>query len=198
MLVQVQLLFTFISLLMIPVLIILPLFLLKQNREIYLDATAVFFLWHLGYQKLRCWYWHCCFGLPWAQGVHNRFIDTHVFPMQTLEFAVSMLLTGLCVLFITRSRFYKPGRGLSVALVSYALPRFFWEFLRYRGETYRVIAVDGFIFGLTIEQVVCIIAVLLAVAWWIALPVATKVMDWMSKHLRRALRIARLEQEHTS
>ncbi|MCL2446257.1 MAG: hypothetical protein FWD06_05775 [Oscillospiraceae bacterium] len=187
MLMQLQILFTIFMILFVTALSTLPLILLKRNREIYMDFFGIFFLLHLSFQKLRCWYWHCCMGAPWAHGIYNRFISTYVFPIQPIEAAIGTLLTILCVLFVTRSRWYKPGRGLSLALIGYALPRFFSEFLRYRGDLYRNIAAEGFIFGLTIEQVVCIVAILLAIIWWFALPLATKIMDWINSTLRRAL-----------
>jgi len=182
--------FSFFLIFALAILCAAPLFLLKKDREFYLDIFAWLALCHLSYLKLRCWYWQCCFGIPWEGigGIANRRLaGTTVFPVQLAEFAVGMLMAALCLLFMTRSRWYKPGRGLSVALIGYALPRFFWEFLRYRGEIYRPIATEGFFFGLTIEQVVCIIAVLLAIIWWLALPLEKKILDWVSDTLRRAL-----------
>ncbi|MCL2531816.1 MAG: hypothetical protein FWE40_06640 [Oscillospiraceae bacterium] len=184
---QLQFFFSIFLMPLLAVAIVSPFFLMKKNREAYLDFFALFMLWQVTYQKLRCFYWNCCFGLPWASGIFHGALGIYVFPIQLVEFAVGVLLTILCVLFITRSRFYKPGRGLSLALISFALPRFFVEFWRYRSEFYRSIAVDGFIFGLTIEQVVCIIAIIMAIVWWFSLPLAKKTLDWISDIPRRVL-----------
>jgi len=183
---QLQFLISSLFALVIVAAIASPFFLLKKNREVYLDIFAVFFLWQTAYQKLRCWYFHCCFGLPSNWGIYNRFVDTLVLPTQVVEFVVGVALTLLCILFMTRSRFYKPGRGLSISMIFFAVPRFFWEFLRYRGEAYRRIGMDGFFFGLTIEQVVCIFTVLVAIIWWFVLPLEKKIMDRIHDTLRRA------------
>ncbi|MCL2446256.1 MAG: prolipoprotein diacylglyceryl transferase [Oscillospiraceae bacterium] len=172
-----QLMLIYIAWLLLPLALIIPLVLLKRNRDIYMDFFALFFLWLVSYQKLRCSYWNCCLGVPWTEIGINR---VGAFPIQPLEFAVGALLTIFCLLFMARSRWYKPGRGISLALISYALPRFFWEFLRHRYDI-------GWVFGLTVVQVVCIIAILLAIIWWFAVPLAKKVMDWINNLLHRAL-----------
>lgn len=184
---QVHFFFSMLLMLLLAALLASPLFFIKKNREAYLDMFALLALWQFTYQKLRCFYWGCCFGVPWASGIFHDSIGTYVFPIQLAEFIVGAALTALCVLFITRSRFYKPGRGLSLALISYALPRFIVEFWRYRSEFYRSMAVDGTFLGLTIEQVVCIIAIGMAIVWWFTLPLAKRTLDWISDIPRRAL-----------
>lgn len=159
------------------VLFILPFLFARKNREFYLDVWVLFVLLHVSLQKLfNCWYWDCCFGIPWSGGVYNAVLETRVFPVQLAEFAVGLLLCAICILYMLYGRSYRPGYGCSVCLISYAVPRFFWDYLRYLGEGYRPVENFG-IFGLTIVQTVCIAAVILGIAWLFVLPLEKKLLD---------------------
>ncbi|MCL2194865.1 MAG: prolipoprotein diacylglyceryl transferase [Oscillospiraceae bacterium] len=178
-----QLLLLFSSLLLIAVVALTPLFFLKRNREFHWDVFAIFMLLHTFFHKMRCYWWNCCFGFVWEGGRYSSLIGAEVFPLQLLEAGGSLLLTVVCILFVIYSKHYKPGRGMSLALIFYAIPRFFWDFLRYN-ETVRTAELDG-LFGLTMGQTVSILAVVLAVIWWFALPLERKIMSHFDSGLRR-------------
>lgn len=181
-------------------LFLLPFFLIRKNREAYFDITALFMLLYLSFFKLAvCWGYGCCFGIPWPWGVHNDFLDTTVFPVQLFEFAAGVICSILCILFMLYAKSYRPGRGCTVCLLSYAVPRFFWEYLRYTGEDYRFAETNG-IFGLTMVQIMCIGGVIVAVAWLFVLPLEKKWMDrfWLFAAGRlRGRSAAALEEGHT-
>jgi len=159
------------------ILLALPFFLVEKNRGFYFDITALFFLWWISFDKyLSCWYRGCCFGVPWPRGVYNEILETTVFPVQTLESATGILLSIACILFMLYAKSYRPGHGCSFCLLSYAVPRFFWDYLRYHGEGYRPIETNG-MFGLTMVQVICLVAIVLSIAWLFVLPLEKKLLD---------------------
>lgn len=166
----------------------LPFFFARRNREFYFDVLALGFLLCLSAIKLViCWGTGCCFGIPCARGVYNETLDATVFPVQLAEFGVGILCCALCVLFMLFAKSYRPGRGCSFCLLSYAATRFFWDYLRYQGERYRY-AETNVIFGLSVVQVVCVAACALALVWLLVLPLEKKMMDRLWTEAARGLR----------
>ena len=171
-------------------LVLLPLFLIRKNREFYFDLTALFVLLSFTISKLAfCWVGGCCFGIPWPGGVYNGRLDTTVFPVQLLEVALGILIGVSCILFMLYAKSYRPGRGCSFCMFFFLVTRFFVEYLRYRGEEYRSEEINGLIPGLTLGQSVCVAGVLVAIAWLFILPLEKKLMDrlwiFIMRHLRR-------------
>jgi len=162
---------------------LLPLFLVRKNRELYFDMAALCYLLLYGYAKLAyCWNVGCCFGKPWREGVYCATLETAVFPVQLLEFFLLILLAVISVIYMLYGKSYQPGRGCSLALLSYAVMRFFIEFLRYHDSNYRRAEANVFL-GLTMMQVICVAMAVLAVAWRFALPLEKKLMDRFSLFL---------------
>jgi len=158
-------------------LLLLPFFLVRANREFYFDVTALFLLLCLSFYKLFfCATNGCCFGVPWSWGIYNHHLDTIVFPVQLFEFGVGVFLSFLCVMYMLFGKSYKPGRGCSFVLISFAVPRFVWEYLRYFGEEYRLMESNK-LFGLSMVQIVCLVCLFVAVAWLFLLPLEKKLMD---------------------
>jgi len=169
-------------------LLYLPFLLIKNNRELYFDMGAVLVLLQMTFPKLvNCWRTDCCYGIPWQHGVFNEKLHTATFPVQLFEFAVGALCAVLCVFFMLYAKSYRPGRGCSLCLLSYVVPRFFWEYLRYHDGSFRT---AGGPFGLTMAQAVCVAGAALAVAWWLALPLEKKWMDRFGQFLGAGLRRA--------
>jgi len=71
---------------------------------------------------------------------------------------------------------YRPGRGCSFCMFSYAVPRFFWEFLRYHDENYRFVETNG-LFGLSMTQILCIAGIVLGIVWLFVLPLEKRLME---------------------
>jgi len=158
-------------------LFLLPCFLVRKNREFYFDIGALFGLLCLAVDKLvGCARAGCCFGTPWRWGVYSTQLGATVFPVQLFEFGTGVLLSVVCMIYMLCAKSYRPGRGCSFCMLSYAVPRFFWEYLRYRSEHYRLLASNA-IFGLSMVQITCIAATAFAIAWLFLLPLEKKLMD---------------------
>ncbi|MDR0530749.1 MAG: prolipoprotein diacylglyceryl transferase [Oscillospiraceae bacterium] len=162
-------------------------FLLRKNREFYLDVGALFLLVDVSARKLAmCAHFGCCFGIPFSWGVYNKKLDTTVFPVQILEGCVGLACVVLCVLYLLFAKSYRPGRGCSLCLFFFLIPRFFWDFLRYRGDDYRSLEANTF-FGLTSVQIVCVAGTLLGIIWLFLLPLEKKLMARLDDVLMRRL-----------
>ena len=184
------------------ILLLLPLFLIRTNREFYFDVLALFVVLAVGMEKLiYCWLkgrGECCFGIPWRWGIYNEILETTVFPSQLLEFGLGVMCTVLGILFMLFSKYYKPGRGCSFSMFAYTLSRFFAEFFRYHGEGYRAAEANVFL-GLSMAQVVCVAGAAVGVAWWFILPLEKKLIDgfWRFAAARWRKRAARQEEQTT-
>jgi len=171
------------ALLAVPVLL-----LLRKNRELYLDIGALFILLITAVEKLAlCWVAGCCFGVPWAWGVHNDLLETTVFPVQLFESASLFLGAVLCVLYMLYAKSYKPGRGCLACMLALFVPRFFWDYMRYHGEAYRPAEAAKF-FGFTSVQIFCAAGVVLALVWPLLLPLEKKLMDRLTLFVANGLR----------
>lgn len=178
----------FLEQLFVILMTLLPLFLLRKNREFYFDVTALFVVLAFTCNKvLFCWRAGCCMGIPWARGVYNVTLDTKVFPVQFLEFGIGICIFAGGLLFMLFGKAYRPGRGCSYCLFSFMGARFFIEYLRYRGEDYRVWEMHG-ILGLTMAQTACLAAMLAAVAWLFLLPLEKKLVDRLQRLAAGGLR----------
>ncbi|MCL2301204.1 MAG: prolipoprotein diacylglyceryl transferase [Firmicutes bacterium] len=173
-----QLLFVVFLISISLVLFLLPFFFIRTNREFYFDLSLLIFFLYIALQKLDCIRLSCCFGFLWAGpgAVYNTRLGTTVFPVQLLEFSVGILCFVLCVFYMLFAKFYKPGRVCSLSVFLYAVTRFFVDYLRYRDENYYA-GEDSIIFGLSMAQIICIIASVLAIAWLFILPLEKKLMD---------------------
>ncbi|MCL2301149.1 MAG: prolipoprotein diacylglyceryl transferase [Firmicutes bacterium] len=158
-------------------LLALPFFLIRKNREFYYDVIALFIFESACFIKLtNCWYQGCCFGIPCSWGVYNDILETTVFPLQLFEFSVGFLLSIACVSYMLYAKSYRPGYGCSFCLLSFMVPRFFWDYLRYYGEGHHQIEAQG-IGGFTMVQVVCLVAVVLGIVWPFVLPLEKRLLD---------------------
>ena len=166
----------------------LPCFLIKKNREFYLDVFTLDILLFVAIFKLiSCARNGCCMGIPVSWGLYNSVLQTNTFPLQIVESITGGLLFALCVRFMLRSKHYRPGRATSAVLFSYAVPRFFWDFLRYHGTTYRFAESQIIFLGLSLMQIVCLGLVLLGIVWLFVLPLEKKLMDWLFEAITRHL-----------
>lgn len=167
---------------------LLPFFLLRKNREFYLDVAALLSLVAIGFLKLLyCWP-YCCFGAPSAWGIYNPELGTTVFPVQLLEFACYFFVSVLGFFYMLYAKSYRPGRGCTFITFFYMIVRFCVEPLRYHSETYRP-AEGKMFFGLYIVQVMCLIGCVIAIVWLFLLPLEKKLMDranlFIAGHLRK-------------
>ena len=172
----------FFLVLLVGIMGLLPFFLVRKNREFYFDTLALFLLLYFSiYKWIACWRGGCCFGIPWSWGRYHPVLEITLFPVQLFEFGVGLLCSILCLFYMLYGKTYKPGRACSVCLISYSAPRFVWDYFRYFEGNFRQVEMNG-LFGLTMVQVVCIVAVALAVIWLFLLPLEKKLMDRLWKH----------------
>jgi prolipoprotein diacylglyceryltransferase len=156
----------------------LPFFFARKNRGFYFDLYALYLLLVLSLTKFFvCWGIGCCFGVPSAWGIYNETLATTVFPVQFLEFAVGTLLAVGCILYMLYAKSYRPGRASALCILSFVVPRFFWDFLRYRGADYRHAEQNG-VLGITMIQTACIAGTALLLVWLFMLP-------WLMKGMNR-------------
>jgi len=156
------------------VLLPLPFFLVRKNREFYFDLIALFTLLCVAVMRLYCWRGGCCFGIPYSWGVFSQTLQATVFPVQLFEFICNVLGVAVCVLFMLRAKSYRQGRGCTFCMLWFTIPKFFFEFYRYHEST--PAEKNGF-FGLTMVQSVCVAGAALGVAWLFLLPLEKKLMD---------------------
>lgn len=168
---------------------LLPFFFLRKNREIYFDLVVLFvFLQMTWYKLFYCTIQGCCYGILWTGpgAVYSDRINAMVFPVQIVEVVVGVLCFILCALYMLYAKSYKPGRGCSLSVLSYAVTRFFIYFFRYHGEGYRS-GEAAMLFGLSVPQIICIVAAILAIVWWFILPLEKRLVDraWLfaARHL---------------
>jgi len=163
-------------------------FLIRKNREFYIDIFALYVLIYISFYKLFiCTMNGCCMGIEVPWGIHSSVLQTNVFPIQITEFTAGAVLSVLCILFMLRSKHYRPGRGASAALLAYAVPRFFWKYLRYHGASYRSTESQAIFLGLSMTQLVCAALILIAIVWLFVLPLEKKLMDKLFDLITRRL-----------
>ena len=172
-----------------------PFFFVRKNREFYFDVMALFFLQLTSFAKLLiCGGGKCCFGVPWPWGVYNEILKTTVFPVERFEFAVGALLSVLCVLYMLYGKSYRQGRGCTLCVLSYVVPRFFWEFLRYKGPDHYPRPSYGAL-GFTMIHVVCAAGAVLGLVWLLILPLEKKWMDRLWDFAADSLRRLKKKQK---
>ncbi|MDR0883211.1 MAG: prolipoprotein diacylglyceryl transferase [Oscillospiraceae bacterium] len=159
------------------ILLFVPFFLIRKNREFVFDMATIYFLLYIAIDKLIvCWNTGCCLGIPWEHGIYNERVHTEVFPVQLLESFVGFACVALLLLYMRNAKSYRPGRVCTLSCFGYAVPRFFWEYLRYTDVGYRASEANVY-FGLSAVQLLCLALVLLGIVWWLLLPIEKKLMD---------------------
>ena len=152
------------GLLLIPLLIALPVRLMKADFGAVLDTCAAGVYLLLGTAKLGCFAYGCCYGVDCAFGTVNRFTGTRVFPVQLLETVISFGIAALLWAYTTGKlgkRGALPGAAYPLGLVLYGAARFFVQFLR----DHEVAAEADLIGFLDLWQIVSCVAVLAGAVW---------------------------------
>jgi len=168
-------------------LVFLPIFLIRKNRELYLDVAALFILIIMSFIKLLyCWP-KCCFGIPFPGGVYLPRLGTTVFPVQLLEFALYFLGSVIYLIYLLYAKSYKSGHGCAFCVILYMVLRFYVEHFRYHSDLYRP-AEAKMIFGLDVVQIMCLLGCAIAIAWLLLLPLEKKLMDHVNLFVVRRLR----------
>ncbi len=152
------------GLLLVPVLLLIPVRLMKADFGAVLDTCAAGVYLLLGTAKLGCFAYGCCYGIDCAFGTINRFTGTRVFPVQPLETVISFGIAALVWAYsVGRTGKIKtiPGAAYPLGLVLYGTARFFVQFLR----AHEVAAEADLIGFLDLWQVVSVVAVAFGAVW---------------------------------
>ncbi len=149
------------GLLFTPILIYFPVKYLAGDFSLVTDIFSPGLYLLLGFSKIGCAVYGCCYGIQCDFGVTTRFEDHTVFPVQLLESIVCFILFGV-MYFIVIKRKHRKGTAYPLSLILYGVMRFFIEFLRYYPEAERT-----FFFGMNFWQAVSVITVLTGAFWFI-------------------------------
>ncbi len=115
----------------------------------------------LGFSKIGCAIYGCCYGTECSFGVTTPFEKHTVFPVQLLESLLCFILFGVMFYIVTKNK-HRKGEAYPTVLILYGAIRFFVEFLRYYPE-----AEKTYFFGISFWQMVSVLTVLVGGIWLI-------------------------------
>ena len=130
----------------------------KFDVDPYVGIGAICIPMFHTFGRIGCFLGGCCYGVEWEYGIdlaHSPApgcAGVHRFPIQLVE-SLFCLILCLVLLFLFDRKHWKGKNILITYLLSYAVARFCFEFLR--GDTYR-----GFFLGLSTSQIISILIVL--------------------------------------
>ncbi len=161
------------ALMFVPILIILVCLISSQPWRRILDMLAPAGLIFTACAKLGCLFLGCCPGIECSFGVYNYQHDAVMFPSAIFEAVTMFIIIFMCIRYGTKSKKYIPGTVYPIMVGSYAITRFFWEFLRY----YPSDEARYVIFGvLSFWQFCSVITLALSIVWLVGIK-----QDWFQK-----------------
>lgn len=132
----------------------------KKDADTPLDLHAVGTALALGFAKIGCFSYGCCYGIACDFGFVNRLAGQTVFPVQLAEAACCFALAAVLMYLAHAGKF--KGLLFPVAQIVYSVPRFFLEFLRHYDY-----AVEGDIFlQLSVWQWFSLLTILVGILWF--------------------------------
>lgn len=141
------------GLLFTPVFLYFPVKYLAGDFGLVTDTFCPGMYILLGFSKIACAVYGCCYGIPCNFGVYNRFSDCTVFPVQLLESVLCFMLFGLMYFYTAKAK-HRKGTAWGLSIILYGVMRFVIEFLRYYTPEEKT-----FFFGINFWQAVSIITV---------------------------------------
>lgn len=148
-------------LLFLPPLMYIPVRLTGGDMRKITDIVTPGTFLVLGCSKIGCAAYGCCYGIDFLYGIHSRFSDSLVFPVQFTESLMCFLLFFLMYFLVTKEKCRK-GTAYPVSLFLYGILRFFVEFLRHYTPEEKT-----YFFGINFWQLVCIISIVYALALYV-------------------------------
>ncbi len=149
------------GLLFTPLLIYFPVKYLSGDYPLFADIIAPGAFLILGFSKIGCAVYGCCYGIACVPGVATPFEEHTVFPVQLLESLLCFILYGVLLYLVTKNK-HRKGQAYPLALILYGTVRFMVEFLRYYPEAERALFL-----GMSFWQIVSIASVVLGGVWLI-------------------------------
>ena len=115
----------------------------------------------LGFSKIGCACYGCCYGIECSFGVKSPLVQHTVFPVQLLECILCFILFSVMLYVVIKNK-HRKGTAYPIALILYGVVRFFVEYLRYYPEAERT-----FFFGVNFWQMMSVITVIAGCVWLI-------------------------------
>ncbi|MBR6780723.1 MAG: prolipoprotein diacylglyceryl transferase [Clostridia bacterium] len=131
----------------------------KKNADTPLDLYAAGTVLALGFAKIGCFGYGCCYGIVCEHGVVNRLTGNTVVPVQLIETAFCFALAAVLMVLIHRGKCV--GRIFPVAQIAYSVPRFFLEFLRH----YEFAVEGDIVLNLSVWQLFSVLTVAVGTVW---------------------------------
>lgn len=151
------------GLLLSPFLLYFPVKYLAGDYSLVTDIFSPGMYLLLGFSKIGCAVYGCCYGIECDFGVTTRFEEHTVFPVQLLESLLCFALFGVMYFIVTKNK-HRKGTAYPISLILYGTMRFFVEFLRYYPEEQRT-----YFFGMNFWQMMSVICTIVGVCWLLAL-----------------------------
>ena len=148
-----------------PLFILLLVYLSGEKYRKLMDFAIPGNLAALLIGKLSCHIEGCCYGIPFENGIYNKFADANVFPVQLCESASSLIAIAAVYLLLYKCNKIRKGTLFPVGAIIYCITRFIWEEFRYYDNNWQL----DFFFGLNTWQFWCVISVITCVIWLIIL-----------------------------
>lgn len=145
------------GLLFTPLLIYFPVKYLAGDYSQVMDIISPGTYLLLGFSKIGCAVYGCCYGIECSFGVPTPFEEHLCFPVQLLECVLCFVLFCFLYIFVTKIK-HRKGITYPLGLILYGVIRFFVEFLRYYPEAERT-----YFFGMNFWQAVSIVTVVYGV-----------------------------------
>lgn len=149
------------GLLLTPLFMYFPVKYLAGDFSLVSDIIAPGSFLILGFSKIGCAVYGCCYGIAWEYGVPSVFENHLCFPVQLLESLLCFILFGVMYFIVTKGK-HRKGTAYPLVLILYGAVRFFVEFLRYYPE-----AEKTYFFGISFWQIVSVLSVLAGCVWLI-------------------------------
>ncbi len=123
---------------------------LKAPYQKIWDVVMVSPIVMLAGARIACTVAGCCHGYPCSWGVYNGITDEILFPIQLLEFFVSVFILTYVFYREKKNNFVPDGMNVPIILISYGVLRFFLEFLHDN---------EKIVFGIASTQFHCLIMI---------------------------------------
>lgn len=113
----------------------------------------------LGFSKLGCSAFGCCYGIQWEYGIPSRFVPYNVFPVQLLESVLCFVIFAVMI-FIAAKGKHRKGTVYPISLILYGVMRFLVEYLREYTPAERT-----YYMGMNFWQMFSVISVIAGAVW---------------------------------
>ncbi len=133
----------------------------KKEVGLQLDLYAASTVFALGFAKIGCFGYGCCYGIACEHGIVNRLTGNTVVPVQLMETVCCFVLGAVLMRLLHKGKC--KGLLFPIAQIAYSVPRFFLEFLRHYD-----FAAEGDVFlNLSVWQLFSVLTVVVGIVWLI-------------------------------